>query len=158
MKQSILFLSIICFCSVIKGQETNKKEVFNKVVQLIETAHSTLSDSSFYIVKNPDENALRLSLQSIEKTPINQTEETFELDLNDVTDVYAIPQASGFTLIVNLKNKVLISKKQIDFENLFHAEVITEDLREESDLWFLFKKESDANSLEKALMDIKKAK
>ena len=158
MKQSILFLSIICFCSVIKGQETNKKEVFNKVVQLIETAHSTLSDSAFYLVKNSDNNGLRLVLQSIVKTAINQTEETFELDLNDVTDVYAIPQASGFTLIVNLKNKVLISKKKIDFENLFHAEVITEDLREVSDLWFLFKKESDANSLEKALMDIKKAK
>ncbi|PCI99011.1 MAG: hypothetical protein COB15_04940 [Flavobacteriales bacterium] len=158
MKKAILFLSIVCFCFVLKGQETNKKEVFNKVVQLIETAHSTLSDSSFYIVKNSDNNGLRLALQSIVKTAINQTEETFELDLNDVTDVYAIPQASGFTLIVNLKNKVLISKKKIDFENLFHAEVITEDLREVSDLWFLFKKESDANSLEKALMDIKKAK
>ena len=158
MKKAILFLSIVCFCFVLKGQETNKNEVFNKVVQLIETAHSTLSDSAFYLVKNSDNNGLRLVLQSIVKTAINQTEETFELDLNDVTDVYAIPQASGFTLIVNLKNKVLISKKKIDFENLFHAEVITEDLREVSDLWFLFKKESDANSLEKALMDIKKAK
>ena len=158
MKRLILVLGAVCSCFVLNAQETSKKEVFNSSIKLIEKSHSTLSDSAFFVVKNTDENGLRLELQSFEKTSIYQVEESFVLELNDVTDTYVVPQKSGFTLIVNLKNPALISKKKVDFENLFHAEVITEELREESDLWFLFAKESDANDFEKALTALKKVK
>ncbi len=158
MKKILLLILFVSNITILKAQDRSKNELFESFITQIEKSHSTLSDSSFYTVLSSDENKLNLTLQSREKSKIYEVEDSFVLDLNDVTDTYVIPQKSGFTLIVNLKVKALITKKKIDFENLFHKEIVTESLREESDLWFLFSKEIDANNFEKALIELKKAK
>ena len=63
----------------------------------------------------------------------------------------------------DFKNKIKhlredFNRYKIDFKNLFHEEIFTESHSEESDLWFLFSKEIDANNFEKALIELKKAK
>lgn len=141
------------------AQELSKEKVLEEIIQLIKKSHSSLGDSAFYEVANINAAALTFGLVSKEKTEVYEEEESLEFDLKSVSDFYVVPPMnSGFTLIVSLKEKLLISKKKIDYKNLFHEEVVTEDLREESDFWFIFSQESDANKLEKALLDLKKLK
>ena len=70
MKNFILALWIVCSCFVLNAQEKSKKETLDSFIKLIEKSHSTLCDSAFYVVKNSNDNGLRLELQSFDITPI----------------------------------------------------------------------------------------
>ena len=97
------------------------------------------------------------NLSSISKSTHSHVEEFFVMDLNEVSDVFVIPpMGEEYKVIVSLKKKILITKKNTDYKNLFHDEVITEDIREVEDVWILFSKEKDANNFEKKLLDLKK--
>ena len=122
----------------------------------ITNSYSNFGVNSPIIIQKKNVDSLEISLYSLTKTEISQIEEFFVLNIYDVSDAFLIPSGTNeFKLIVTLKKKTLIVKKNTDYKNLFHAEVITEHLRESTDLWFLFAKESDAQLLETALMSLK---
>ncbi len=157
MKSVIFFLSIFFF-SFIQAQKLTPQPIFDNVIDAVTKSYSNFGVSSPINIKKSDADSLKLTLYSSTKTEISLIEEFFVFDLNDVTDVFLVPSgADEFKLIVSLKENVLIKKRNTDFKNVFHEEVITEDLRESADLWFLFTTKNDAQKLEIALMEIKKS-
>ena len=154
--QKVILLLILFYGVFLQAQESNKKEIVDIIVITIAKAHSNLGLDAPFIVDKVDSDNLKLNLHSVTKSIFVQLEESFVFDLNNLNDVFLAPSMeSDFKLIVSLKKETLIIKKTTEFKNLFHEEVITEDLKETSDIWFLFTNESDANILEKALLDIK---
>jgi len=155
--KNILLLFIIVSCSLVKAQEAPEKEVLDSLIEVIEKSHSNLGAESKVNVGKPDYKSLILDFSSSVKTTVSHIEESFSINLREVVDTYQIPsQDGGVTVIVNLKTKVLITKKNTEYENLFHDEIISEDLREVSDIWFNFAKDTDAHQFETLLSKFKK--
>ena len=154
MKQILLILCLITSLHLI-GQERPVKEVFRKIIQSVQKSNSTLSDSSLYVVDAKNDQNFTMSLSSIDKNSIETTRMSLELDFNQFDDTYAIPSSNGTTVIASFKSEVLITKTKTEFENLFHEEIVTEDLNEAAEIWFNFKNENDANDFEKQLSQFK---
>jgi len=155
MKTPILLIAIFC-CSFVKAQESSTQNIYNSIVEVLTSAHSNFGKESPFIIQKSDSNNYILNLSSISKSTHSQVEEFFVLDLKHVSDVFAVPpMGEEYKVIVSLKKKILITKKNTDYKNLFHDEVITEDIREVEDVWILFSKEEDANNFEKKIMAMK---
>ncbi|MBL4593465.1 MAG: hypothetical protein JKX68_06580 [Flavobacteriales bacterium] len=151
MKFSLIIVALIG-CSSIQSQNITLDSLANIIVK----AHSNLGVESLFLVKT-DTNSLTLDIKSISKTTVSQIEESFVFDLSNVSDVFSIPMgASEFRVIVGLKEKILITNKTIEFENLFHQEITKEDIREEENLWFVFTEESQSEKFEKTILQLKK--
>ena len=156
MKISTLLIALFC-SSFLPAQESSKLELFDLVVQVLQNSYSNFGKESPFIIQKSDSKIFILDLSSISKSTHSQVEEFFVLDLKQVSDVFAVPpMGEEYKVIVRLKKKILITKKNTDYKNLFHEEVITEDIREVEDVWILFSKEEDANNFEKKLMALKK--
>lgn len=133
-----------------------KVEAFQSVQQSIVKSYSTLGKEAKHIINKADVGELTLSIESKEENTIEKNSIVFDLDFKLFDDFYSIPAAEGTTVILSFKEPVTTRITKIEFKNLFHEEIATEDFSEAQEVWFNFKDESDVTELENNLGQLKK--
>lgn len=153
-----LFLLIILFSGMItRAQDNTVSAHLEKLIHLIEKSHSNMAAEAMYHVVDQNPEALVLTLEAKEENTIQRLNEQVELDFQLMDDFYALPTPEGVKLVVMFQEPVLFKDSKTEFANLFHEEVEVENFRESNEIWFNFKQEDDASSMESVLTQLKKS-
>ena len=91
MKNFLLISVIFLSTTIVTAQEITKSVLFDSIVQVIEKAHSSLGQEALYTIGGVNKESLTIGLSSKTDPTTAQTIETFELDLNELSDVYSVP-------------------------------------------------------------------
>ena len=84
--QLLAFLTVSSYSSL-QAQNGSLDTLSNIIVQ----AHSNLGAKASFVVVKKDTAALTLDIKSLNKTSISEIEESFVLDLNNISDIFSIP-------------------------------------------------------------------
>lgn len=153
MKQLTLILLLTISASLFAQ---TKVEVFQTVQQSIVKSFSTLGKDAKHSITDANLDELTVSIVSKEENTIEKNSIVFDLEFKMFDDFYSIPTADGTTVILSFKEPVISKKSKVEFKNLFHEEIETEDFNESAEIWFNFENETDATEFEKRLSQLKK--
>ncbi len=146
---TILLIAISSF-----SYSQTKVEVFQSVQQSITKSYSNLGNGAKHQITKVE--GLTLTVESKLENAVESNTISFELDFNFFDDFYSIPTDDGAAVILSFKEPVFIKKTKIEYKDLFHEEIETEDFKETTEVWFNFKNEADATQFEKDLNQFKK--
>jgi hypothetical protein len=155
IKNTITALIVLLLTSA-NAQEITKKNLVDSIANSMLVAHSNLGTEAIFKVTSINQESGKIGIKSAIKNTIKEEDESMVIELSTYSDVFTMLQGEEFVAIVSFKEKMLIQKRTTEFQNLFHDEVTQDDLREETDLWFIFSNQSEVQKFENFLGQYKK--